>query len=377
VTGSPIITPGHTIGLLGGGQLGRMTAIAARTMGYNVRVLDPDPHCPARAVADEVIVAAFDDVDAATRLAERTDVITLEIERIAPAALAAAAAHVPVRPGASVLAIVNDRATQKAWLTEQHAPLGPYRVVDDAAECADAVAALGRCYVKSARGGFDGRGQVYVERPADAPAAWATLGAERCVVEQALTLSAEISVLVARRPDGESVVYPVAFNHHEAGQLAWSMLPAPIPTALAFEATALGQRIAAALGVVGLLAVEMFVVGTHLYVNELAPRPHNSFHHTIEGCVTSQFEQQVRAVCNLPLGSPALVRPAAIANILGDAWHTDAPPNFPAALAVEGVRLHLYGKREPRPKRKMGHLAVTAADPELAKATVLAASAKL
>jgi 5-(carboxyamino)imidazole ribonucleotide synthase len=376
VSGGPI-TPGHTIGLLGGGQLGRMTAIAARTMGYGICVLDPDPHCPARAVADELIVASFDDVAAATELADRSDVITLEIERIAPAALAAAAAHVPVRPGASVLATVNDRANQKAWLSEQHAPLGPYRVVEDAAECADAVAALGRCYVKSARGGFDGRGQVYVERPADAPAAWAALGAQRCVVEQALALTAEISVLVARRPGGESVVYPVALNHHEAGQLAWSMLPAPIPPALAMEATALGHQLATALGVVGLLAVEMFVVGTHLYVNEMAPRPHNSFHHTIEGCVTSQFEQQVRAVCDLPLGSPALVRPAAIANILGDAWREGAPPNFPAALAVEGVRLHLYGKREPRPKRKMGHLAVTAADPESAKTTVLAAAAKL
>jgi 5-(carboxyamino)imidazole ribonucleotide synthase len=282
-----------------------------------------------------------------------------------------------VRPGAAVLATINDRATQKAWLTAHRAPLGPYRIVTSPAECTNAVTELGASFVKAATGGFDGRGQVRVDRPADAPAAWAKLGATRCVVEQALPLTAEISVLVARRPGGESVVYPVALNHHEAGQLAWSMLPAPISGALANEATTTGLRLAEELGVVGLLAIELFVVGDRLFVNELAPRPHNSFHHTIEGCVTSQFEQQVRAVCNLPLGSPAIVRPAAIANILGDAWRPGRPPDFAAALAVEGVRLHLYGKREPRAKRKMGHLAVTAADAESARATVLAAAAKL
>jgi 5-(carboxyamino)imidazole ribonucleotide synthase len=372
-----MVPPGSTIGLLGGGQLGRMTALAARTMGYNVRVLDPDPLCPAHAVADSLIVASFDDVDAATALAKSSDVITLEIERIAPAALAAAAAHVPVRPDATVLATINDRANQKAWLTAQRAPLGAYRIVTSPDACAAAVAALGPSFVKAATGGFDGRGQVRVERPDDAPAAWVALNATRCVVEQALALTAEISVLVARRPGGESVVYPVALNHHEAGQLAWSMLPAPIAGALATEATALGLRLADALGVVGLLAVEMFVVGDRLFVNEMAPRPHNSFHHTIEGCVTSQFEQLVRAACDLPLGSPAIVRPAAIANILGDAWRSGRPPNFAAALAVEGVRLHLYGKHEPRAKRKMGHLAVTGPDAESARATVLEAARRL
>jgi 5-(carboxyamino)imidazole ribonucleotide synthase len=336
-----IVAPGGTIGLLGGGQLGRMTALAARTMGYAVRVLDPDPDCPARPIADELIVASFDDVAAATRLAERCDVVTLEIERIAPAALAAAAAHAPVRPGAAVLATINDRANQKAWLTAQQAPVGAYRIATSDVECAAAIAALGPSYVKAATGGFDGRGQVRVDRPADAAAAWTALRASRCVVEQALALTAEISVLVARRPGGESVVYPVALNHHEAGQLAWSMLPAPISDALTSEATALGLRLADALGVVGLLAVELFVVGDRLVVNEMAPRPHNSFHHTIEGCVTSQFEQLLRAVCDLPLGSAALVRPAAIANILGDAWRRGTAPNFAAALGVDGVRLHL------------------------------------
>ncbi|HWZ58458.1 MAG TPA: 5-(carboxyamino)imidazole ribonucleotide synthase [Gemmatimonadaceae bacterium] len=371
------IAPGATIGLLGGGQLGRMTALVARTMGYNVRVLDPDPDCPARPLADELIVASFDDVEAVVRLAKRSDVLTLEIERIAPAALTAAAAHAPVRPGAAVLATINDRANQKAWLTAQQAPVGAYRIATSASECSAAVAALGPSFVKAATGGFDGRGQVHVDRPDAAPAAWAALEATRCVVEQALALTAEISVLVARRPGGESVVYPVALNHHEAGQLAWSMLPAPIPDSLAAQATTLGTRLAAALDVVGLLAVEMFVVGDRLFVNEMAPRPHNSFHHTIEGCVTSQFEQLVRAVCNLPLGSPAIVRPAAIANILGDAWRPGRPPDFAAALGLENVHLHLYGKREPRAKRKMGHLAATADDAESARTIVLAAARKL
>jgi 5-(carboxyamino)imidazole ribonucleotide synthase len=276
-----------------------------------------------------------------------------------------------------VLVTINDRANQKAWLTAQQAPVGAYRIATSDAECAAAVTALGPSYVKAATGGFDGRGQVRVETPADAGAAWAALRATRCVVEQALTLTAEISVLVARRPGGDEVVYPVALNHHEAGQLAWSMIPAPLTDALSREATALGLRLAAALGVVGLLAVEMFVVGDTLLVNEMAPRPHNSFHHTIEGCVTSQFEQLVRAVCDLPLGSPALVRPAAIANILGDAWRPDRAPDFAAALGVDGVRLHLYGKREPRAKRKMGHLAVTAGDAESARTMVLEAARRL
>ena len=355
-----------------------MTALAARAMGYDIAVLDPDPDCPARPLASTLITAAYDDVQAATRLAEHASVVTLEIERIAPAALAAAAAHAPVRPGATVLAEINDRARQKAWLAAQGAPIGPFRTVTSAAECHAAVAELGPCIVKAATGGYDGRGQVRVDRPDDAPAAWSTLRTTRAVAEQRLDLAQEVSVLVARRPSGETAVYPVAQNHHTAGQLAWSILPAPIPPALADHATALGVRLATALGVVGLLAVEMFVVADgRLLVNEMAPRPHNSFHHTIEGCVTSQFEQLVRAVCDLPLGATDVVRPAAIANILGDAWHGASPPDFAAALAVPQTHLHLYGKRDPRPARKMGHLAATDSDAESALARVLKASSRL
>ncbi len=339
------ILPGATIGLLGGGQLGRMTALAARSLGYDVIVLDPDPDPPAAALASECIAAGFDDVAAATRLAQRADVVTLEIERIATASLDAAARYAPVRPGAAVLAVINDRARQKAWLQAQGAPVGPFAVAANAAACADAVRAFGPSYIKAASGGYDGRGQVHVDTPSACADAWAALGARRCIVEQAIDLAAELSVLVARRPGGETAVYAPALNAHEAGQLAWSAIPAPIDGDLAARATTLAVALAEAIGVVGLLAVEMFLStsGT-LLVNELAPRPHNSFHHTIEACVTSQFEQLVRAVCDLPLGATDIVRPAAIANILGDAWHDGVAPDFAAALAVPGTRLHSLWK---------------------------------
>ena len=355
------ILPGATIGLLGGGQLGRMTALAARAMGYDVAVLDPDPDPPAGPIASHVITARYDDVAAASRLAQMADVVTLEIERIAPAGLAAASEFAPVRPGARVLEIVGDRARQKEWLVNHGAPVGAYATVSSVEECRRAVERFGVCYVKAATGGYDGRGQVRVTTPDECAEAWGALKATRCVVEQAIDLAAEVSVMVARRPDGETAVYPPALNVHEAGQLAWSAIPATIDSGLTERARVLGTRLAEALGVVGLLAVEMFVAADgRLLVNELAPRPHNSFHHTIEACVTSQFEQLVRAVCDLPLGDTTVVRPAAIANILGDAWHGAAPPDFAAALAVPGTRLHLYGKREARPARKMGHLAAVA-----------------
>jgi 5-(carboxyamino)imidazole ribonucleotide synthase len=372
------VLPGATLGLLGGGQLGRMTALAARSMGYDVIVLDPDPDPPARAVASHCITARFDDVAGAIRLAQLSDVVTLEIERIAPAAMLAAAEHSIVRPGARVLEIIGDRARQKEWLVSQGAPVGAYATVSSVAECQGAVARFGTSYVKAATGGYDGRGQVRVSAPSECQEAWAALKATRCVVEQAVDLAAEISVMVARRPEGQMAVYPPALNVHEAGQLAWSAIPATVDPGLAADATALGKQLTDALGVVGLLAVEMFVAADgRLLVNELAPRPHNSFHHTIEACLTSQFEQLVRAVCDLPLGDTTVARPAAIANILGDAWHGSAPPDFAAALGVPGTTLHLYGKREARPARKMGHLAAVADSAEEATRRVIEALGRL
>jgi 5-(carboxyamino)imidazole ribonucleotide synthase len=359
-----IIDPGATIGILGGGQLGRMTAMAARTLGYRVHVLDPDPECPARPVSDRCVTASFDDADAAAELASRCDVVTLEIERVSVASLRAAQRHCPVRPGPDTLTLVQDRGVQRAWLRARGAPQGPWALATSEAELAGALAALGGdCYVKSCRDGYDGRGQFRARAASDAGAAWAALGGGACVAEGALDLAAELSVMVARSPSGETAVYPPALNHHENRVLDWSVLPADLAPELLARASEAARDLAASMGLEGIVAVEMFVTrGGALFVNELAPRPHNSFHATTAACATSQFEQHVRAVCDLPLGATELLRPAAIVNLLGDLWQ-GAPPRFERALAMPGVSLHLYGKREARPGRKMGHLTAAGATP--------------
>ncbi|HEY7462754.1 MAG TPA: 5-(carboxyamino)imidazole ribonucleotide synthase [Gemmatimonadota bacterium] len=372
------IRPGATLGILGGGQLGRMTALAARSLGYSVHALDPDPTCPARGVVDRLVTAGFDDSEAAADLAAGCDVVTLEIEKIAIASLEAAARRAPLRPAASVLEVVQDRARQKAWLASHGFPLGAFRAARSAAELEEAVRRLGgACVAKAVIGGYDGRSQVPVPHPSAARAAWDALGGGPCIVERLLALEREISVLVARRPGGESVVYPPALNHHADRILDWSVMPAPVAPELAARAGDLGRRIAEALDVEGLLAVEMFVVEGDLLVNELAPRPHNSFHHTEVACVTSQFEQVVRAVCDLPLGSVEVLRPAALVNLLGDLWLGARPPAFEEVLKLPGVKLFLYGKQEARPGRKMGHLCAIGADPEQAVARARAARQRL
>lgn len=371
------ILPGATLGILGGGQLGRMTAMAARSLGYRVHALDPDPACPVRSVVDRLVTAPFDDAAAADDLAGGCDVITLEIERVGLDALAAAARRCPVRPGAGVLGVVQDRGVQRAWLAAHGLPQGPWRRCGSAEELLDALAALGGdCFVKSCRDGYDGRGQFRTRSPGDAGAAWSALGAAPVVAERALALDAELSVLVARRPSGEVAVHPPSLNHHEDRVLAWSVLPAPMPAAVLDEARALATRIADAIGLEGILAVELFRVGGSLLVNELAPRPHNSFHATEVACLTSQFEQLVRAACDLPLGATDVTRPAAIANLLGDLWESGAP-RFERALAVPGVRLFLYGKKDARRGRKMGHLLASGATPDDAVARVREALAAL
>jgi 5-(carboxyamino)imidazole ribonucleotide synthase len=355
----PSILPPATIGILGGGQLGRMTALAARAMGYGVQVLDPDPDCAARPVVDRVVAAAFNDPAGAAELARQCDVITIEIEQIAPAALAAAAAFAPVRPGPDVLAMVQHRGRQKQWLSDQKLPVGPWRLVRDAAALDDAMRALGPdLFVKSCEGGYDGRSQLRLDARADAAASWALLGGREAVAEQGLALALELSVLVARRPQGEVVVYPPALNHHERQILAWSALPGDLSPDVVHEAQRLARAIAEALSLEGIIAVEMFLLQDgRLLVNELAPRPHNSYHAADLACPTSQFEQLVRAVCDLPLGVVAPTRPAAIVNLFGDLWLDGRTPDFDAALGVPGVRLFLYGKRGAKPGRKMGHLA--------------------
>ena len=377
------ILPGGLLAILGGGQLGRMTAMAARTMGYHVRVMDPEAKCPASFVADETIVGRWDDVDAARRLAAGADAVTLEIEQIGVDALREVASLAPLRPGVEPIRIIQDKTLQKTWLAENGFPVGPFRVVGSEAELHEAVAALGgQVFLKIGHGGYDGRSQARLGL--DSPAtsgtiaeAWSAIGARPAVAEQALDLECEISVMAARSPSGEVRVYPAARNHHVNQILAWSVLPAGGPAALESRAEALVADLVAKLGIEGLLCAEIFITRNgELYINELAPRPHNSYHQSERGCVTSQFEQFVRAVCNLPLGSTELISPAAIVNLLGEVW-LKGEPKFAAALAVPGVRLHLYEKHTPRSGRKMGHLSATGATAQEALERVLEARKRL
>ena len=381
--------PGATIGIFGGGQLGRMTAMAARAMGYRILVLDPDPACPARFVVDGCIEAGWDDSREAANLARGCDVVTLEIEQISAASMEAAASFAPVRPGAAMLAVIQDRIEQKNWLRRNGFPIGEYRAVRSLDELREAVAALGgRCFCKSATGGYDGRGQgkvgfaAGVDTEAEVRGAWEALGEQAGVVEKAVPLEREISVMVARAPNGEVKVYPAAWNHHEEQILAWSVLPAPLAPAMEAEARGIAEAIADTFQLEGVLAVEMFcTTDGQLLVNELAPRPHNSYHASERACVTSQFEQMVRAVCDLPLGDVEVVQPAAIANLLGDLWigpdGAAREPQFDKALAVPGVRLHLYEKHRPRKGRKMGHLSAVGATADEAVELVLRAKSAL
>jgi 5-(carboxyamino)imidazole ribonucleotide synthase len=362
-----MIEPGGLLAILGGGQLGRMTAMAARTMGYRVRVMDPEAACPASFVVDEVVVGKWNDVEAAKRLAAGAGAVTLEIEQIGVDALAEVALLSPLRPGVEPVRIIQDKILQKEWLAAKEFPVGAFRVARSEDELAEAVEAFGAVFVKTARGGYDGRGQArlgfeHAATREEIAEAWKALGERPVVVEKALELELEISVMAARSPAGEVRSYPAARNHHERQILAWSVLPAEVPAALEEGAQAVARGIVAELGIEGLVCVEMFVTADgDLLVNELAPRPHNSYHQSERACATSQFEQLVRAACNLPLGDTAVLTPAAIVNLLGEVW-LDAPnqkPDWAAALKVPGVRLHLYEKKEARVGRKMGHLSAT------------------
>ena len=363
-----VIRPGATIGILGGGQLGRMMAMAARSLGYRVQALDPDPSCPARFVVDNCFVAPLDDAEAAADLARGCDVVTIEIEKVGIAAMKEAAKHALVRPDYRALEIIQHRARQKDWLAESGFPVGAYRVVRSAAElerAAREIAPQRDVYVKAAEGGYDGRGQAVMHSSTDAHKAWLYLGADVCVAEQALEVQVEISVLAARNPRGDAAIYPPALNHHTKRILDWSVIPAPIDSLVSKRAFEIAHEVARKLDIIGLVCVEMFVTKSgELLVNELAPRPHNSYHASERACATSQFEQVVRAVCDLPLGSTEVVSPAAIVNLLGDLWLAHPHPRFDAALAVPGVRVHLYEKLVPKPGRKMGHLSAIASTPQ-------------
>ena len=380
-----VVEPGGLLAILGGGQLGRMTAMAARTMGYRVRVMDPEAGCPASFVVDEVVVGKWDDVEAARRLASGADAVTLEIEQIGVAALEEVANLAPLRPGVEPIRIIQDKILQKTWLADAGFPVGPFRVASSAEGLSEAVSALGgRVFLKTSRGGYDGRGQARIgfegaAAESEIAEAWASLGRRPAVAEKALELDFEISVMAARSPAGEVRCYPAARNHHERQILAWSVLPAGISEELEKRAREIAWGIIEKLGLEGLLCVEMFVAKSgELLVNELAPRPHNSYHQSERACATSQFEQLVRTTCNLPLGDTEILTPAAIVNLLGEVWlDAGGKPDFAAALSVPGVRLHLYEKREARVGRKMGHLSATGVTGDEALARVLLAKEKL
>ena len=381
-----IIQPGSLIAILGGGQLGRMAAMAARTMGYRVRVMDPEPHCPASFVVDEVVTGCWDDAAAARRLAAGASAVTLEIEQIGIDALEQVSALAPLRPGVEPIRIIQDKTLQKNWLAENGFPVGPFRIVRSEEELQAAVPELGgRVFLKIGRGGYDGRGQarIGIDEPATEAtiaAAWQSLGAQPAVAEQALELDCEGSVMAARNPSGEVCTYPAARNHHENQILAWSVLPAGVAPEIETRAQQLAASIVDRIGMEGLLCCELFITRQgELFVNELAPRPHNSYHQSERGSVTSQFEQLIRTTCNLPLGDTSLISPCAIFNLLGDVWidAVECKPNFASALAVPGVRLHLYEKLAPRRARKMGHLSATGATADEALARVLEAKSRL
>ncbi|MGB6831647.1 MAG: 5-(carboxyamino)imidazole ribonucleotide synthase [Terracidiphilus sp.] len=378
----PTIRPGGLLAILGGGQLGRMMAMAARTMGYRVRVMDPEVKCPASFVADETIVGEWGDVDAARRLARGADAVTLEIEQIGVDALNEVARLASLRPGVEAIRIIQDKTLQKTWLAEHGFPVGSFAVVKSEVELNTAIHVLGGdVFLKIGRGGYDGRGQARIgaAHGADFGRVWQDLGERPCVAEKALELDCEISVMAARNPAGEVRTYPAARNYHENQILAWSVLPAGVPIELERRAEEIAAGIVAGLGIEGMLCAEMFVTRSgDLLVNELAPRPHNSYHQSERGCATSQFEQAVRAACNLPLGSTELISPCAIVNLLGDVWlNRTSEPDFSAALKVPGVRLHLYEKLTPRSGRKMGHLSSVGATAEEALERVLEAKRRL
>jgi 5-(carboxyamino)imidazole ribonucleotide synthase len=356
------LMPGGTIGILGGGQLGRMSAIAARRMGYKVKTFDPSAQACAAAIADEHVAAEWNDTAALTRFAQGCGRITLEFENIPPATVEFVAKSIPSHPSANVLAICQNRRREKEFLRAAGIPCANFAVVSSLAELQAAVKTVGfPCVLKTADFGYDGKGQVKLPTAAaDLAAAWNKIGGAVGVLEAWVPFQLEISVLVARTVDGRTAVYDAAENLHRNHILHLSLSPARISAATAAEARALALGIAEKIQLVGLLAVEMFVQDGRIVVNELAPRPHNSGHQTFDANETSQFEQHVRAVCGLPLGGTKPLQPSVMLNLLGDLWKNGQEPDWTLVLADPAAKLHLYDKGKAAPGRKMGHVTVTA-----------------
>jgi len=369
-----IIGPGAALGVLGGGQLGRMFAIAARRMGYRVHSFSPDGDSPAGQVADLEITAPWEDLDALRTFAGGVKVVTFEFENVPVEAISAVEELAPVRPSAVALHTAQQRAREKTFLADRGVPTAPFAAAATLDELWDAVTRVGTpAIVKTAAYGYDGKGQHKVTTPADVEHIWTAIGHQEAVVEKFISLQAEISIVAARGLDGTIVEFPPFENRHRNHILDLTTVPAAIAPAMATKAVEIARTILEELQYVGVLCVEFFVsTDGELLVNELAPRPHNSGHLTFDAAVTSQFEQQVRAICGLPLGSAAIPRPAAMANLLGNLWE-DGEPNWAAACRFPEVKLHLYGKTEPRPGRKMGHLTATGKTVDEAQDRVLAA----
>jgi 5-(carboxyamino)imidazole ribonucleotide synthase len=369
--------PDAMLGMLGGGQLGRMFTLAAHSMGYRVAVLDPDSRSPAGAIADVHLKAAYQDREALQHLADSCVAVTTEFENVPADSLRRLAAHCTVRPTGDSVAVAQDRIREKRFLTENGFEVAPYVAIERAEDCDRIDAALLPGILKRARFGYDGKGQARVATIEEVRAAFIALGSEACVLEQRVSLACEVSVVAARGADGATRSFPVAENQHRDGILDVSIVPARVSAEVARSAEAAAQAVAVKLDYRGVLAVEFFVTTDGaLLVNEIAPRPHNSGHYTIDACVTSQFEQQVRTLCGLPLGDTRLLSPVVMVNLLGDVWQ-GGQPAWDAVFGCPDAKLHLYGKHEARRGRKMGHYTVLGADADDALAKALAIRAQL
>ena len=364
MSAATFVAPGATLGVLGGGQLGRMFVHAAQRLGYRTVVLDPDPASPAGLVAHDHLRADYLDAAALDRLAERCAAVTTEFENVPAAALSTLAARVAVAPGAAAVAVCQDRAAEKAAFVRGGVACAPHAVIASRADVERVDATLLPGILKTARLGYDGKGQRTVHDRAALAAAFAALGEVPCVLERRLALAGEISVVVARNASGDVVHLPVHDNVHVGGILAVTRVPARahVDAATQVKAIALAERLARSLDYVGVLCVEFFVVeGGTIVANEMAPRPHNSGHHSIDSCDVSQFELQVRTLTGAPLVAPRRHSAAVMLNLLGDLWQGGAAPDWSRVLALPGAHLHLYGKDDARAGRKMGHLTITAA----------------
>jgi len=371
---SAVIAPGAALGVLGSGQLGRMFTLAARAMGYRVHTFSPDEDSPTGQVADVEITAPYEDLDALRAFARNVDVVTFEFENVPADAVLAIEECAPVRPSGVALHTTQQRAREKMFLADHGFPTTPFARAATLDELWEAVAQVGTpAVIKTAAFGYDGKGQHRLASPADVEYVWNEIGAQDAVVERFVSLQAEISIVAARGMDGTTAVYPPFENRHERHILDVTTTPAAVAPEVAAAAQEITRALLEQLRYVGVLCVEFFVsTDGELLVNELAPRPHNSGHLTIDAAATSQFEQQVRAICGLPLGAPDIPRPAAMANLLGDLW-LEGEPNWAGALRVPGVKLHLYGKTDPRPGRKMGHLTAVGRTVHEAQDRVIAA----